>query len=80
MKYFLLTLFAIVLLATAAVQSSVIQSNKLVGRFVIYGADHTRPVGYGTVRVKIRVWTFEKKTNSQGWFVLSVPCNTDGVI
>ena len=54
------------------------RTSKIVARFVYFGASASKPIGYGNVRVEIRDWVYRKKTNSKGWLVLSVPCNTDG--
>lgn len=65
---------------SSAEPSSAQQTSKIVARFVSFGASASKPVGYGNVRINIRDWSYEKKTNSKGWLVLRVPCNTEGRI
>jgi hypothetical protein len=56
------------------------RASRIVARFVALGASYSRPVGSGRVRLVLRDMTFEKRTNSKGWLVMNVPCNTEGYI
>ena len=82
-KFALVALFCLVVISVPVVPaepSSAPRTAKIVARFVSFGASASRPVGYGNVRVEIRDWVYRKKTDSKGWLVLNVPCNTDGRI